>query len=252
MTDSERPDHYSYTLYADPATARAFDEKRFGGPIGELVASTQARVIGDFLGSVQGRRILDVGTGTGRAAFVLTRAGAQVTGVDSSDEMLSVARRRAAEDGLDVTFSRGDAHALEYPDRSFDAVVSLRVLMHTPRWRQCVAELCRVADNLVVLDYPSAYSAAALEAVGRRIMAGVGLKTEPYRVLASGPLYTALKRSGFRVRAVHRQFVLPITLHKTLGSRRLTTQVEGFLGKTGALRLFGSPITLVAERCRTS
>ena len=27
-------DHYSYTVYADPATAKSFDKRRFGGPIG--------------------------------------------------------------------------------------------------------------------------------------------------------------------------------------------------------------------------
>ena len=41
----------------------------------------------------------------------------------------------------------GDAHALDFPDRSFDVVVSLRVLMHTPNWRRCLAELCRVGRS---------------------------------------------------------------------------------------------------------
>ena len=27
--------------------------------------------------------------------------------------------------------------------------------MHAPKWRVCVAQLCRVADRLVILDYPS-------------------------------------------------------------------------------------------------
>jgi len=61
-------DHYSYTVYADPRTARTFDSRRFGGPIGDLVASAQADVLAGFLGSLTGRSILDVGTGTGRAA----------------------------------------------------------------------------------------------------------------------------------------------------------------------------------------
>ena len=40
-------------------------------------------------------------------------------------------------------------------DRSFDLAVSLRVLMHTPDWRQCVAELCRVARRRVIVDFPA-------------------------------------------------------------------------------------------------
>ena len=60
--------HYSYAQYADPDVAAGFDALRFGGPIGELLAETQERVIVEFLGSLDGQRVLDVGTGTGRAA----------------------------------------------------------------------------------------------------------------------------------------------------------------------------------------
>ena len=108
-------DHYSYTVYADPATARTFDERRFGGPIGELVASTQARVLANMVGRIKDRSILDVGTGTGRAALLLARGGARVTAVDASEEMLAVARRRAADESVNVDFLLGDAHALDFP-----------------------------------------------------------------------------------------------------------------------------------------
>src|SRR5262245_13576937 len=127
--------HYSYAHYADPATARTFDEKRFGGPIGSLVASAQAKTLTDFVGCIQHRRILDVGTGTGRAALLFARGGARVTAIDASDEMLRVARSRAAaEAATSVRFQPGDAHQLDFPDRSFDVVCCPRVLMHTPRW----------------------------------------------------------------------------------------------------------------------
>ncbi len=49
--------------------------------------------------------------------------------------------------------------------------------MHTPRWRECVAELCRVARRSVVLDYPSAHS-AALAAVGRPQGAACGRRAD--------------------------------------------------------------------------
>jgi len=248
----EGRDHYSYTVYADPDTARTFEARRFGGPIGELVAATQARVLADFLGKLDGRSILDVGTGTGRAARLLARGGARVTGVDASEEMLAVARTRTTDEGLSIPFLAGDAHALDFPDRSFEVAVSLRVLMHTPRWPLCISELCRVADRFVVLDYPSARGLAAVESVVRRGAHAVGVPTEPYRVFMDRTIAGALVRSGFRIRSVHRQFVLPIAFHKAVGSRRFTERSEAVLDQVGLLRMFGSPVTLLAERCASS
>ncbi len=241
-------DHYSYTHYADAGVAEGFDHLRFGGPIGQLLLESQEAVLLDALGPLAGRRVLDVGTGTGRAAIGLARAGAVVTGVDASAEMLAVARARATAAGVTVTFERGDAHALPAADRSVDAAVSLRVLMHTLDWRQCVAELCRVAGWRVVVDFPARASFAALESGGRRLANALGARTEAYRVIAERDVERAFRASGFRVVMVRRQFVLPIALHKAIGRATVTRAVEGALRGAGLLRLLGSPVTLVAER----
>jgi SAM-dependent methyltransferase len=245
-------DHYSYTHYADPATAETFDDRRFGGPIGTLVAATQARVLANFIGRIQQRDILDVGTGTGRVAILLARGGANVTAIDASDAMLAVARQRAAADGVSVRFQSGDTHALEFADRSFDVVVSLRVLMHSPDWSRAVGELCRVAQRLVIVDYPSARSFAAIESWWRGMAQRVGRRTEAYRVFTDRTIADSFAVHGFRVRSVHRQFVLPIALHKAIGSRALTVRVEKVLDRLGLLRIFGSPVSIVAERCASS
>jgi ubiquinone/menaquinone biosynthesis C-methylase UbiE len=242
-------DHYSYSLYADPATAQSFDNKRFSGPIGEMIAGTQARVLANFVGRIHGRPILDVGTGTGRAALLLARGGATVTAIDASEQMLAIARKHAADQGAAIKFMVGDVHALDFPDRSFDVAVSLRVLMHSPRWRLCVAELCRVADRLVIIDYPSRTSVALVQSLWRGVLHRFGVKTEPYAVFSHAQISDAFGRAGFRVRSVHRQFVLPIGFHKMLRSRRMTIKIEDALDRLGLLKLFGSPVTLVAERC---
>jgi ubiquinone/menaquinone biosynthesis C-methylase UbiE len=250
-----KTDHYSYAVYADPAMAERFDAMRFGGPIGRLIAGTQEAQIAAFLAPIEGRRILDVGTGTGRAAIALARRGADVTGVDASAEMLEVARRRAAEAGLGgggrVRFVRGDAHQLDFPDRSFDAVVCLRVLMHTPDWRASLRELCRVSSGRVVFDYPSLFSAAAIQAALRRAGHVVNPSLEAYRVFAPSTIARALRDEGFAVTGEHRQFVLPIALHKRVSSEAWTRRVEGVMARAGLLRLFGSPVTIVAQRSRT-
>jgi len=242
--------HYSYDVYADPAHAERFDALRFGGPIGALVAADQEAVIGRLLGDLCGRRVLDIGTGTGRAALALARLGASVVGVDASEAMLAVARRRAASVGAEIVFARGDVHTLAFADRSFDVVVCLRVLMHAVDWRRALGELCRVARDRLVIDYPAARSAAALQAAARRVLAAAGRPVEAYRVMGDGAVRRALRRHGFRVASAHRHFVLPIALHRAIGSPAVTRAAERTLAAAGLRRLIGSPVTLVAERSR--
>jgi 2-polyprenyl-3-methyl-5-hydroxy-6-metoxy-1,4-benzoquinol methylase len=241
-------EHYSYAHYADPAVAEGFDALRFGGPIGRLLLESQERLLIDALAPVAGRRVLDVGTGTGRAAIALARAGASSVGVDASLEMTRVARGRAASAGVDVDLGLADAQALPFADRSVDAAVCLRVIMHAVDWRRCIAELCRVSRWRVVVDFPSSRSAAALESGARRVLHALGRKTEAYRVLSERAVGAELAVHGFQIVVVRRQFVVPIAVHKRIGSRGFTETVERGLAAAGLLRLLGSPVTMVAQR----
>jgi ubiquinone/menaquinone biosynthesis C-methylase UbiE len=254
VSDGRRPvaadvgRHYSYEHYADRGVAERFDALRFGGPVGRRLAETQEALLLEALAPVAGQRILDVGTGTGRAAVALARAGAVVAGLDASMEMLDVGRSRAREAAVRVGFGRADAHALPVAAGGVDAVVCFRLLMHVIDWRRALAELCRVARHRVVIDFPSARSAAALESAARRLAQSAGRRVEAYRVLSERDVTRELASHGFRVTMVRRQFVLPIAVHKRVNSLRVTRIVERTLASVGLLRVFGSPVTLVAER----
>ncbi len=250
--DTERPEdprgHYSYRHYANRQVAEGFDALRFGGPIGRHLADTQAAILRDALAPLDERSVLDVGTGTGRAAVELALGGARVIGVDASMEMLEVARVRAQDAGVAIRLGQSDAHDLPFRDRSVDGAVSLRVLMHAIDWRRCVAELCRVSRWRVVVDFPAALSFAALESGARHLAKGIGRPVEAYRVMRESDVARAFAAAGFRVVDVRRQFVLPIAAHKAVGSLSVTRAVEGALAAAGLLRALGSPVTMVAER----
>ncbi|MCG7850557.1 MAG: class I SAM-dependent methyltransferase, partial [ANME-2 cluster archaeon] len=61
-------------------------------------------------------KILDVGTGNGSLALVLAGMGHDVVGIDISEGMLSVARKKAEERGVNPDLRIGDAESLEFED----------------------------------------------------------------------------------------------------------------------------------------
>ena len=69
-------------------------------------------------------RVLDVGTGPGFYAVILAERGFRVTAIDFSENMLAEARRNAGPLAERIDFRQMDAHALDFPDESFDAIVT--------------------------------------------------------------------------------------------------------------------------------
>lgn len=111
--------------------ARVYDEAQHRGGREAVDRELWGRVWSGALPAAPAR-VLDLGTGSGHAAFVLAGLGHDVTGVDSSAGMIEIARSRAAgAKGASPTFVLGDA--VDPPvDGGFDVVVS-RYLMWTLR-----------------------------------------------------------------------------------------------------------------------
>jgi ubiquinone/menaquinone biosynthesis C-methylase UbiE len=90
---------------------------------------------------------LDVACGTG---FLTRRLRGEVTGLDASEDMLAIARRRAPA----ARFVRGDAFALPFADAAFDLVFSGHFYGHLRAGDRArfLAEARRVAPRLVLVD----------------------------------------------------------------------------------------------------
>lgn len=119
----------------------------------------QAAVEAYLLGLPEGLRVLDVPVGTGRFLAAYAGRGHNVTGLDASDEMLSVARRRGAENGMRLTLVKGDATQLPYDDGAFELVVSTRFLRHVLPFEQAkraLAEMARVCAGHAIIEMGSA------------------------------------------------------------------------------------------------
>jgi demethylmenaquinone methyltransferase/2-methoxy-6-polyprenyl-1,4-benzoquinol methylase len=93
--------------------------------------------------------LLDVAGGTGDISFRTARmagAGFHATVCDINGDMLEVGRQRALKQYLDdkVTFVEGNAEALAFPDRSFDAYTIAFGIRNVPRIDLALAEAHRV------------------------------------------------------------------------------------------------------------
>jgi ubiquinone/menaquinone biosynthesis C-methylase UbiE len=120
---------------------------------------TIKRRVLDRAGIDSGENVLDVGCGTGTLAVAAARAapGVAVTGLDADASILSRAREKASDAGVEIRFDEGKSAALPYADASFDVVLSTLVFHHLPddAKRQTAAELVRVlrpGGRLVVGD----------------------------------------------------------------------------------------------------
>jgi len=105
------------------------------------------RALIEAIGPRPGQRILDVATGTGMVAAGLARRGADVTGLDQSEQMLSAARQRLAEhpDLADkITLVQGEAEHLPFADGEFDALTFTYLLRYVDDRAATMRELARV------------------------------------------------------------------------------------------------------------
>ncbi|EGK12223.1 class I SAM-dependent methyltransferase [Kroppenstedtia eburnea] len=99
---------------------------------------------------------LDIATGAGHTAFVLSRVCRRVVGLDITPRMLEIAAEEADRRGLDnITWFEGDAENLPLPDRLFDLVTSRIAPHHFPHPEQAFAEARRVlvpGGRLILVD----------------------------------------------------------------------------------------------------
>jgi arsenite methyltransferase len=109
-------------------------------------AIRRRRAIAQALQVRTGERIIDIGTGPGFVAYEMADAvgpTGQVLGIDSSEPMLQLARRRCAEKPQ-AQFKTGDATKLPVSEAAFDVAVSIQVYEYVRNVDAALAEMYRV------------------------------------------------------------------------------------------------------------
>jgi ubiquinone/menaquinone biosynthesis C-methylase UbiE len=234
-------------IYQQKEYAEGYDEDRYGGEFGQYLHDLELNTYLSLMDSSY-KNILDLGAGTGKLCIPLSSKYESVVAVDFSSEMIKVARRKAEERNTKLNVIVCDAQRLCFKDKTFDCVVSSRMLMHLDDLRKGISELCRVSKRVVIFDFPPLFSFGCLDSFLKMIWKD----SQTYKAFSLGDVKRELGESNFAIVDSRRHFFLPIAFHRWLQSARLSERIENLFGGVGLIALFGAPVTIKAIRVNRS
>lgn len=203
MTKS-RPDHPPRGVWD-----RYWGEKPSAADVYPAVSDLLAEIT-RALPDLTGRRVLEVGAGTGREGHELARRGARVCALDFSPEALRLSRQISH----DVRLVRGDALATPFRDAAFDLVYHQGLLEHFRDPLRLLREHHRVCQpgGLILVDVPQKYHVytlvkQALIAVNRWF---AGWETQ----FSPREIRTLVERAGFQCERVYGYGMHPGLLYR--------------------------------------
>ena len=135
--------------------------------------------------------VLDLGCGDGRHSLELTRRGFRVTGLDLSEELLERARHRTADEGLDITFIRGDmrdppaVHAYDLVVNFFTSFGYFREDGENARVLEAISRALRPGGRFLMDYLNRAYVISTLVPSDRRTVEG--MEVEQRRWITGDP-----------------------------------------------------------------
>jgi len=149
-------------------------------------------------------RVIDVGCGGGLLSEPLARLGAAVTGIDPSESSIAVARRHAAQSGLDIDYRCTTVDALVSAAATFDVVLAMEVVEHVanaPLFIESAAALAKPGGLVFVGTLNRTAKSFVLAIVGAEyVLRWIPRGTHRWgKFVTPNELETALARSGLRV-----------------------------------------------------
>jgi len=191
------------------------------------VYPTAGRVAEQILseGPLGGKRVLEVGAGSGRDSVTLAERGARAVILDYSAPSLDVARKVFRGAGQEPYLVRADALRLPFRDGTFDLVFHQGLLEHFRDPMPLLAENVRVLrpDALLLVDVPQRYH---LYTVLKHILIAMGKWFAGWETEFSiGELEGLMRRSGVRIVRRYGGWMVPGLFYRSFRWSLLTLRV---------------------------
>lgn len=209
------------------------------------VYSNEERILRNLKAVVdlKGKKVLEIGAGTGRDSFPLAREGADVVQLDYSLPSLTILKRLSREQNIPATIVGGDTFALPFRDNTFDVVFHQGLLEHfrRPEAEKLLHENIRVLKpgGFLLVDVPQRYHPYT---VVKRLLIASGVWFAGWeRSFSIGELEKDMIRAG--VRPVHRygEWMVPSFFYRSTreGLRKIGVKLPlrpGSLPVAGSVR----------------
>ncbi len=206
------------------------------------VYGTDGRLVREItgLGDLQGKRILEVGAGTGRDAVALAKAGAEVLTLDYVPGSLGLTIKAAGMSGVTVSPVCGDGTASPFADETFDVVFHQGLLEHFRDPLPMLRDNIRILKpgGCLVVDVPQTFHYYTL---GKRVLIALnkwfaGWETE----FTIGELEKLVRAEGLQVQRSYGDWMVPGLWYRAMRKIIMT--------RTGKkLPMFPEPIPALAR-----
>lgn len=235
-----------FTPPPDIETASDKYKLRFASRTGKWFLDEQNSGLLSLLDRWQTASILDVGGGHGQYTRQLIDRGYSVTILGSSPsanaQVVDLIARGSCR------YIVGDFNRFPFPDKSFDIVISFRLMSHLENWENFIAESSRVAKHAVIIDFPVLHSFnityPLLFKLKRRLE---GNSTRTFTVFNEKKVLESFRQAGFTATGRHAQYLFPMVVHRVFDSPAVSRKIENISRSLTLTDRFGSPIIVRME-----
>ena len=130
--------------------AKNYEQNRYASDKQKKADECAKAVVMELVGDVKYKTVLECGCGTGRFADRFVQQGAKVVGMDISENMVEIAKKKIPS----AEFIIGDLFSIPIRETQFDIVVCSQVLTHLHEYKKPLLEMKRITkeNGIIVID----------------------------------------------------------------------------------------------------